>query len=77
MIPTLRRVTCALLAGALALPAFRDASAGGCAMCRTAVSSVDDPGLNAGILFLMAMPFALAGSLGGVLYLANRRKRSS
>ncbi len=47
-------------------------------MCRTAVSSVDDPfskGLNAGILFLLAMPFTLAGSVGGVLWLAHRARR--
>ena len=47
-----------------------------CAMCGTALSSQEDP-LTRGILwsalFLVAMPFALFGSISGWLYLAYRR----
>ncbi len=48
-------------------------------MCRTTVSSVDDPftqGLNTGILFLMAMPFTLVGAVGGVIWMARRTRRA-
>lgn len=48
-------------------------------MCKTAVSSVDDPmaaGLNTGILMLVAMPFALVGAVGMGVYLARRAGRS-
>ena len=48
-------------------------------MCRTTVSSVDDPmskGLNAGILFLLALPFTLVGSLAAGIWWAQRRRRA-
>ncbi len=49
------------------------------------MSSVDDPryqdpfvkGLNTGIYFLIAMPFLLAGTVGGILYLAHRSRRKA
>ena len=47
-----------------------------CAMCSTALGSPEDP-LTRGILwsalFLVSVPFALLGSIGGWLYLAYRR----
>jgi len=52
------------------------AVAQGCAMCRTAISSPDDPlarGLNFSILLLMAMPFTLASAIGGWLFYRYRR----
>lgn len=63
-----------LAARVLLIPA--DALAQGCAMCRTAISSPDDPlarGLNFSILLLMAMPFTLASVIGGWLFYAYRR----
>jgi hypothetical protein len=47
-----------------------------CAMCRTAISSPDDPlarGINFSILLLMAMPFTLASAIGGWLFYAYWR----
>ncbi|GIX49708.1 MAG: hypothetical protein KatS3mg131_3919 [Candidatus Tectimicrobiota bacterium] len=38
----------------------------------------DDPlaqGLRAGIVFLMAMPFALGSAFAGILFVAHRRAR--
>jgi len=58
----------------LAMPA--DLFAQGCAMCKTAVGGPDDPlarGLNVSILFLMSMPFLLAGSVGGWFFYLYRR----
>lgn len=58
----------------LAVPA--DLLAQGCAMCKTAVGGPDDPlarGLNVSILFLMSMPFLLAGSVGGWFFYMYRR----
>ena len=48
-------------------------------MCRTAVSSVDDPmskGMNVGILFLLSMPFTLVGSIAAGIWWAQRRRRA-
>ena len=45
-------------------------------MCRTAVEGQDDPlarALSASTLFLMAMPFAVAASVGGWLFYTMRR----
>lgn len=48
----------------------------GCAMCRTAVEGQNDPlarALSSSTLFFMAMPFVVAASVGGWLFLAFRR----
>jgi hypothetical protein len=45
-------------------------------MCRTAISSPDDPlarGINFSIMLLMAMPFTLASAIAGWLFYAHRR----
>ncbi len=60
---------------AAALTASGPAFAGGCAMCRTAVTDTSDPfasGLNAGILFLLALPFVLTSTVGGIVWWARR-----
>jgi len=47
-----------------------DAMAQGCAMCRTALGSEDDPlarGFNHSILFLMSTPYLVVGSIGAWL----------
>ena len=49
-----------------------------CAMCGTALSSPDDPLRSAigwSVLFMMAMPFTLFGSIGLWLFLAFRQSR--
>ena len=60
-----------LLAGAAAVGVMLSfpgsALAQGCAMCSTLVGGPGDPlgrGMNTSILFLMAMPFAMTGSVG-------------
>ena len=57
-----------------------DAAAQGCAMCRTALGSADDPvaqGFYWSILFMMAAPYTIVASLGGWLVyqhvIASRR----
>jgi hypothetical protein len=55
-----------------------DAMAQGCAMCKTYLSA-NDPraeGMRVSILFLMSMPFALVGSVGGWIVWMYRRGRS-
>jgi hypothetical protein len=50
----------------------------GCPMCEAAVDGAIDPlakGLNISILFLMAMPFILTGSVGGWFFYMYRRTR--
>jgi hypothetical protein len=76
-IPAARSVLAAVLvAGLLTLPG--ELLAQGCAMCKTAVGGPEDPlarGLNVSILFLLSMPFVLAGSVGGWFFYMYRRTR--
>lgn len=47
-------------------------------MCEGAVGGAQDPlgkGLNISILFLLSMPFLLAGSVGGWFFFLYRRSR--
>ena len=53
-----------------------EALAQGCAMCRTAVQSPDDPlalGINVSVAMMMFVPFAVVGSIGGWLVFVYRR----
>jgi hypothetical protein len=67
----------ATLAAALALvPA--DVLAQGCAMCRTTLDGASDPlvgALNTSVLFMMAMPYLLVGSIGGWIFLNVWRRQ--
>ncbi|WP_026463107.1 hypothetical protein [Adhaeribacter aquaticus] len=52
-----------------------------CAMCRTSVETANDgklvkfgSGLNKGILYLMAIPYVLAGTVGFFWYRHNRKQ---
>jgi hypothetical protein len=48
-------------------------------MCQTALGGPDDPlakAMNVSILFLMAMPFALAGAVGGWFLYMHWRPRA-
>ena len=50
----------------------------GCPMCEAAVDGAKDQlgrGLNVSIAFMMSMPFALLGSVGGWLFYMNWRER--
>ena len=69
-----RRVRDGLAHGALAaaalLAARTDALAQGCAMCRTALGSADDPlarGFYWSILFMMSTPYIVTGSVAAWL----------
>ena len=64
----MRRLPAVVVALAAAI-ALRPAAlfAQGCAMCRTALGGPNDPlgvGMNTSILFMMAMPFVMVGSVG-------------
>lgn len=64
----------AVVAGSSALSP--QALAQGCAMCRTAVQSPDDPlalGINVSVAMMMIVPFAVVGSIGGWLAFVYRR----
>lgn len=53
------------------------AVAQGCAMCKTALEGANDPltqAFNTSVLFLMAMPYVVVGTIGGWIYLASRRR---
>jgi hypothetical protein len=63
-----------LITGLCAVPS--EALAQGCAMCRTAVQSPDDPlvrGINFSVAIMLVMPFAVIGSIGGWLIFTYRR----
>ena len=50
-----------------------------CAMCKQALTKSEEgqrlvSGMNAGILFLLAVPFALVGTFGLLIYRAHRRQ---
>lgn len=75
MIRTLRIATL-VLAAALLLPAMSEAQ---CVMCKAvAEDSASDGGLgrglNAGILYLMAIPYLLLGVLAGVFFWRRKAK---
>ena len=56
------------------LPAL--AAAQGCAMCKTTLDGSNDPlvgALNTSVLFMMAMPYAIVGTIGSWIYFASRR----
>jgi hypothetical protein len=70
-----------LAAAAVAVLAFvpADALAQGCAMCRTTLDGATDPlvgALNTSVLFMMAMPYVLVGSIGGWIFLSVWRRQT-
>ena len=73
-------VRSAAAAGALALQlaGARSVLAQGCAMCATYLGNGDDPrseAFKASIVFLMSMPFVVAGSVGAWILWMHRRAR--
>jgi len=66
-----------LVTGVLAISISGEALAQGCAMCATYLSA-NDPRTQAfktSIIFLMIMPFAVVGSVGGWVAWMHRRHR--
>ena len=66
----MKRKMYGVLVGACVLLASSDAAAQGCAMCRTAIGSADDPLANGffwSIMFLVSAPYTVIGSVGGWL----------
>ena len=56
------------------LPAL--AAAHGCAMCKSTLEGANDPlvgALNTSVIFMMAMPYAIVGTIGSWIYFASRR----
>ena len=73
------QIAIALLAAALLFPLFADAQ---CVMCKAvAEDSATDGGLgrglNAGILYLMAIPYALLALLAGVFFWRRNAKKAA
>jgi hypothetical protein len=61
-------------ASALAFP--DGVLAQGCAMCKTTLDGSTDPlvgAMNVSVLFMMAMPYLIVGSIGSWIYFASRR----
>ena len=65
----------ALMGGIGGLTAALPAVAQACAVC--VGSSAEDQGYFWGVLFLMAMPFLVTGSVGGWLLYHHRRSRGA
>jgi hypothetical protein len=66
----MKRVSLAVRFGLIGVALLVPAIAGACAVCGTGPGIAGDPtarGFYWGILFLMAMPFAVAGSIGAWL----------
>ena len=67
---SMRGASMPALAGLLVLLARSDAVAQGCAMCRTALGSADDPlarGFYWSVLLLISAPYVIFGSIAGWL----------
>lgn len=74
--PRVRPIIGILAAVAAVLLVAGDATAQGCAMCKTALGGPGDPlarGINTSIYFMMAMPFALFAVVAGWLFYAFRQ----
>ena len=77
------RTTRSLTVAALGLVASAATSwpaqalAQGCAMCKTALEGQNDPladAINVSVLFMMAMPYAIVGTVGAWIYWNARRR---
>ena len=67
-------VTAVVAAVIVGLPAL--AAAQGCAMCKSTLEGVNDPlvsAMNTSVIFMMAMPYAIVGTIGSWIYFASRR----
>lgn len=55
------------------VPVLAQTAAHGCSVCITGEHDPTAGGFNASVLFLLATPYLVFGTIGGVLYLAYRR----
>ena len=65
-----KRAAAAALMAAILIPAMSNA----CSVCWGADDALAQ-GLNVSVLFLMSMPFAIGGSIVGVLFVAQRQHK--
>jgi len=75
-----RRIALAVLLTVIAFGLMQSVAHAQCAMCVTALqNSPEGKGMashfNNGILFLLAIPYALFSAIGVVVYRAHRRKK--
>jgi hypothetical protein len=78
----MKRLAAIALLSILALGLFQVSAEAQCSMCRTALeNSPEGKGMaehfNKGILFLLAIPYALMGTIGVVVYRAHRKKKAA
>jgi len=79
---TARRFAVMFLLAIIVMCAFQVPAQAQCAMCRTALeNSPEGKGMassfNHGIVFLLAIPYALFGTIGVVVYRAHRKKKAA
>ena len=77
-----RRTVALLLAALVVTAVFHVPAHAQCAMCVTALeNSPEGKGMaasfNRGILFLLAVPYAILGTAGIVIFRAHRRKQAA
>jgi hypothetical protein len=77
----MKRLAAIALLSIIAVCLFQVSAEAQCSMCRTALeNSPEGKGMASsfakGILFLLAIPYALMGTIGIVLYRAHRKKKS-
>jgi hypothetical protein len=78
----MKRLAAIALLSILAVGLFQVSAEAQCSMCRTALeNSPEGKGMASsfakGILFLLAIPYALMGTIGLVLYRAHRKKKKA
>jgi hypothetical protein len=77
-----RRLVAILLLSIMVIAMFGVSAHAQCSMCVTALeNSPEGKGMassfNRGILFLLAIPYALLGTIGMVVYRAHRKKKAA
>lgn len=78
----MKRLAAITLLSILAIGLFQGSAEAQCSMCRTALESSPEGQRMAssyakGILFLLAIPYALMGTVGLVVYRAHRKKKAA
>ena len=77
-----RRFVALLLAALVVMAVFHVTAQAQCAMCVTALENSPEgksmaASFNRGILFLLAVPYAILGTVGVVLFRAYRKKQAA
>jgi hypothetical protein len=77
-----RRIAAIVLLSMMVMAVFQVPAHAQCSMCVTALeNSPEGKGMassfNRGILFLLAIPYALMGTVGVVVYRAHRKKKAA